>query len=39
MSHSCLQVEEVLPPLFVEVVRVLLDDAELAGVVLDAFLQ
>ena len=38
MIHPCLQVEEVLPPLVVEVVGVLLDDAELAGVVVYAFL-
>ena len=37
--HPCLQVEEVLPPLVVKVVRVLLDDGELAGVVLHAFLR
>ena len=38
VNHPCLQVEEVLPPLVVEVVGVLLDDAELAGVVVYAFL-
>ena len=37
--HPCLQVEEMLPPLVVEVVGVFLDDAELAGVVVDAFLR